>query len=138
METFSFISSKTFKEIIVQYANSLKNKNKYNVHLIDQKTYDDIKNFLLDENVQDANFKRWARGHFCYITVGNDHVVHILLNNRIVNASNNTNKNIHSLPVLIKENMYKAFCLAHNDVSHKKIANTKAPHKLVWLELYPA
>ncbi|CAI2182767.1 7869_t:CDS:10, partial [Funneliformis geosporum] len=132
MEAFSFISPEVFEELIAQYTNSLKNKNKYNIHLIDQNTYDDIKKFLLGGNVQDANFKRWARAHFTYITVGNDHVVHISFNNRTTGARNNVNKNIRSLPVLIKENMYKVFCLAHTEVSHKKIASTYEKLRNEW------
>ncbi|CAI2196554.1 494_t:CDS:1, partial [Funneliformis geosporum] len=53
----------------------------------------------------------------------NDHVVHISFNNRTTGARNNVNKNIRSLSVLIKENMYKVFCLAYTEVNHKKIAS---------------
>ncbi|CAI2198274.1 17937_t:CDS:2, partial [Funneliformis geosporum] len=113
MEAFSFISPKVFEELIAQYTNSLKNRNKYNIHLIDQNTYDDIKKFLL----------------------GNDHVVHISFKNRITDAKNNVNKNIRSLPVLIKENMYKVFCLAHTEVSNKKIASTYEKLRNEWCNI---
>ena len=38
--------------------------------------------------------------------------------------ANNINKNVNSLPILIEENIYKEFCLAHLDTSHKKTAGT--------------
>jgi hypothetical protein len=100
--------------------------------LISQDMYEDIKNALLGELVQDTLFRKWVRSHFCYFTVGADHVVHVKLNNRTENAKNNINKHIHSLPVLIRENMYAVFCSAHLDVSHKKLAGTYDKLRSEW------
>ncbi len=74
--------------------------------------------------MQDVKFRKWARSHFCYITVGNDHIVHVLMNERKEKAKNNINKNVNLLSVLIEENMYKEFYLAYLDASHKKTAST--------------
>ena len=87
---------------------------------------------MLGEQVRDVAFRRWAKCHFCHITVGNDHIVHIKLNNRKENAKNNINKNIHSLPVLVREDMYRVFCLAHLDVSHKKVLGTYDKLRSEW------
>ncbi|CAI2202015.1 6933_t:CDS:1, partial [Funneliformis geosporum] len=46
--------------------------------------------------------------------------------------TNNINKNIHSLPVLIRENMYRVFCSAYLDVSHKKLAGTYDKLRSEW------
>ena len=124
MEDFNFMSQETFKEIISFYNRSLKNEGYHNIHLINQDKYENIKNSLLGKEVQNVKFRRWARSHFCYITVGNDHIVHVLMNERKEKAKNNINKNVNSLPILIEENIYKEFCLAHLDVSHKKTAST--------------
>src|SRR5436305_7134417 len=128
----TFISVETFEEIISNYKASLKNENQWNILLISQNIYEDIKKALLGELVQDTLFRKWARSHFCYITVGSDHVIHIKLNDRKENAKNNINKHIHSLPVLIRENMYTAFCSAHLDVSHKKLTGTYDKLRSEW------
>jgi hypothetical protein len=127
----TFISIETFEEIISSYTASLKSDQR-NICLISQDMYEDIKKTLLGELVQDTVFRKWARLHFFYITVGADHIVHVKLNNRKENAKNNINKNIHSLPVLIKENMYTVFCSAHLDVSHKKLAGTYDKLRSEW------
>src|SRR3989337_1654016 len=132
MEDFNFMTQNTFEEIISLYKSSLKNENHRNVHFINQDEYEDIKNSLLGEEVQDSKFRRWARLHFCYITVGNDHIVHISRTEREEKAKNNINKNVNSLPVLIVENMYKEFCLAHLDASHKKTAGTYDKLRSKW------
>ncbi|CAI2187939.1 6906_t:CDS:1, partial [Funneliformis geosporum] len=119
----TFISIETFEEIISTYKASLKH-NQRNIYLVSQDEYEDIKKALLSEQVQDTHFRKWARNHFCNINVGADHIVHVKLNERKEKATNNINKNIHSLPVLIRENMYRIFCSAHLDVSHKKLAGT--------------
>ncbi|RIA84369.1 hypothetical protein C1645_832384 [Glomus cerebriforme] len=51
---------------------------------------------------------------------------------RIENAKNNINRNVHSLPVLVREDMYRVFCLAHLDVSHKKGAGTYNKLRSEW------
>ncbi len=123
MEEFNFMSQETFKEIISFYNRSLKNEGYHNIHLINQDKYENIKNSLLGKEVQNVKFRRWARSHFCYITMGNNHIVHVLMNERKKKAKNNINKNVNSLPILIEENMYKEFCLAYLDASHKKTAD---------------
>ena len=132
MEDFNFMSQDTFKEIISLYSRSLKNENHHNIHLINQDEYEVIKNSLLGEEVRDSTFRRWARLHFCHITVGNDYIVHVLMTERKEKAKNNINKNVQSLPVLIVENMYKEFCLAHLDASHKKTAGTYDKLRSKW------
>src|ERR1044071_3775782 len=109
------MSQDAFKEIIFFYSRSLKNENYHNIHLINQNEYEDIKNSLLNKEVRDSTFRRWARLHFCHITVRNDYIVHVLMTEKKEKAKNNINKNVQSLPVLIVENMYKEFCLAHLD-----------------------
>jgi hypothetical protein len=132
MENLSVMSQETFEEVISSYTASLKDVNQYNVHLIDQNMYEDIKKSLLGEMVQDNKFRKWVRTHFCYITVGNDTIVHIKLSQRKEKAKNNINKNVHSLPVLIREDMYRVFCLAHLEVSHKKSAGTYDKLRSEW------
>jgi len=119
MEDFNFMSQETFKEIISFYNRSLKNEGYHNIHLINQDKYENIKNSLLGKEVQNVKFRRWARSHFCYITVGNDHIVHVLMNERKEKAKNNINKNVNSLPVLIEENMYKKFCFTYDKLCSK-------------------
>ncbi len=128
----TFMSIETFEEIISSYTASLKNEDQQNLYLISQDTYEDIKKALLGEQVRNTHFRKWARNHFCYITVGADQIVHVKLNSRKENAKNNINRNIHSLPVLIRENMYTVFCAAHLDVSHKKLAGTYDKLRSEW------
>ena len=128
----AFMSIETFEEIISSYTASLKNEDQRNLYLISQDTYDDIKKALLGEQVQDTLFRKWARSRFCCISIGPDHIVHVKLSNRKENARNNINKNIHSLPVLVRENMYTVFCSAHLDVSHKKLAGTYDKLRSEW------
>ncbi|CAI2165176.1 7285_t:CDS:2, partial [Funneliformis geosporum] len=104
----TFISIETFEEIISTYKASLKH-NQRNIYLVSQDEYEDIKKALLA-----------------------DHIVHVKLNDRKEKATNNINKNIHSLPVLIRENMYRIFCSAHLDVSHKKLAGTYDKLRSKW------
>ena len=87
---------------------------------------------MLGEQIRDTSFRTWVKSHFCYITVGMDQIVHVKLNDRKESAKNNINRNIHSLPILIRENLYKEFCSAHLDVSHKKVLGTYDKLRSEW------
>jgi hypothetical protein len=130
------IISKVNFDIMVQtYIDSLNEKFKEKA-FINEAAYKDIIKLLSpesnDKSMHNSHWRSWARNNFILKLVGNDYIVCKIPNNRTKEAMEKKQSEIISLPILIKEKMWKEFCVIHVSLGHAGISNTYSELKNKW------
>ncbi|CAI2193928.1 2806_t:CDS:1, partial [Funneliformis geosporum] len=83
----------------------------------------------------DSKWRSWVKNNFILKIIRNDYIVCKISNNRTKKTMEKNQSEIIALPILIKEKLWKEFCISHASLGHSGISNTYTNLKTKWANI---